>query len=191
MNFIITDGIKFYQTKYEGYYVSKCGKIISFRTRGCTKLSSISKYLSYKTDRDGYFEVLFSVDKKRYYKKVHQVVAETFLGEPQQGYVVDHIDTNRQNNDITNLRYITVAHNIRRGRVGLKPAIALKVISTLDGVTTEHLSINDCCKFLNISTSSFHRLKSVGFGSRAKYNLVSFKKGVETIEIVLETKIRE
>lgn len=187
----IFDGIKFYPTKYEGYYVSKCGKIISFRTRGSSKLSAIPKYLSYKTDKDGYYEVLFSVNKKRYYKKVHQVVAETFLGEPKDGYVVDHIDANRKNNDLSNLRYITVTHNTRRGRVGVKPAIALKVKVVLDGVTTEHLSINDCCKFLNISTTSFHRLKSSGFGCRAKYNLVSFKKGVETIEIVLETKIRE
>lgn len=34
----------------------------------------IDKYFS--TPYEGYFEILFSINKKRIYKKVHQVVAE-------------------------------------------------------------------------------------------------------------------
>lgn len=189
---IIFDNIQFYPTVYEGYYVSKCGKVISFRTRGQSfKLSKNPKYLSFKTDKYGYYEVLLSINKKRYYKKVHQLVAETFLEKEFSEYVVDHIDTNRKNNNLSNLRYLTVSENARRGRAGVKPAIAKKVEITLDGVTNIYYSIKDAMKAINISPCTFYRMKNNEIGSRFKYKIVSLNEGVETIEITLETKVRE
>ena len=44
---------------------------------------------------------------------VHRIVAVAFLGEaPSKEYVVDHIDTNRQNNRTENLRWVTRLENI-------------------------------------------------------------------------------
>lgn len=44
---------------------------------------------------------------------VHRIVATAFLGEsPSKGHVVDHIDTNRQNNRPSNLRWVTRLENI-------------------------------------------------------------------------------
>jgi len=44
---------------------------------------------------------------------VHRIVATAFLGEPPSNdYVVDHIDTNRQNNRPSNLRWVTRLDNI-------------------------------------------------------------------------------
>lgn len=44
---------------------------------------------------------------------VHRIVATAFLGEaPTKGYVVDHIDINRQNNRPSNLRWVTILENI-------------------------------------------------------------------------------
>ena len=44
---------------------------------------------------------------------VHRIVAKAFLGEPPSDkYIVDHIDTNRQNNRPTNLRWLTKLENI-------------------------------------------------------------------------------
>lgn len=46
-------------------------------------------------------------------KRVHIIVATAFKGEHQTSkYVVDHIDTNRQNNRIKNLRWVTRLENI-------------------------------------------------------------------------------
>lgn len=44
---------------------------------------------------------------------VHRIIATAFLGSsPSQEYIVDHIDTNRQNNRPENLRWLTRLENI-------------------------------------------------------------------------------
>lgn len=98
--------------------VSKEGVIASFRKPASKSTSDKRidytrkpKFLSYKVDKDGYFEVLLSVNKQKYYKKVHQIVAEVFLGEKPEGCVVDHINRNRQDNRVENLRWLPLSKN--------------------------------------------------------------------------------
>jgi hypothetical protein len=52
-----------------------------------------------------------SFKKKTY--KVHQLVAEAFLGPRPDGYVVYHIDEDATNNVPDNLKYTTRAENCR------------------------------------------------------------------------------
>jgi len=45
--------------------------------------------------------------------RIHQIVATAFYGnQPSKEYIVDHMDTNRQNNRPNNLRWITKEENI-------------------------------------------------------------------------------
>ena len=56
-------------------------------------------------------------------ESVHRIVATAFLGEaPSKQHVVDHIDTNRQNNRPENLRWLTRLENIL-----LNPITKLKI----------------------------------------------------------------
>ena len=45
--------------------------------------------------------------------KIHRLVAEAFIPNPENKPYVDHIDTNRTNNDVTNLRWVTQEENMR------------------------------------------------------------------------------
>jgi hypothetical protein len=52
---------------------------------------------------------------------VHRIVATAFLGEqPSEKHIVNHIDTNRRNNRVENLRWVTKLDNILSNPVTLR-----------------------------------------------------------------------
>ena len=73
--------------------------------------------------------------------RIHQIVATAFHGEqPSNEYIVDHIDTNRQNNRPSNLRWITKEENI------LNNEITRRKIEYRTGVSAEEF-LNDPTKY--------------------------------------------
>lgn len=86
---------------YEDYLISDSGKVYSLKTR---------KYLKQRQKENGYLEV--SLNNKKFY--VHRLVAEAFIDNPKKYDTVDHIDFNRQNNNIKNLRWLSAKENRRR-----------------------------------------------------------------------------
>ena len=81
-----------------GLPVSTQGRVInkSGKTPGCRKSS-------------GYMEVGY---KDKIYK-VHRLVAETWLDNPEKKPQVDHINNVRHKNTLTNLRWVTRSENIQ------------------------------------------------------------------------------
>lgn len=43
---------------------------------------------------------------------IHRIVAELYIGEIPKGYVIDHIDGNKLNNNVNNLRICTQKENV-------------------------------------------------------------------------------
>jgi hypothetical protein len=56
----------------------------------------------------GYLRVALGRGKYRY---VHRLVAQGFLQNPENLPQVDHVDGNRQNNHVSNLRWVTAKQN--------------------------------------------------------------------------------
>lgn len=64
-----------------------------------------------QTNYNGYLKIcVFKPIQK--YVRVHRVVWETFIGEIPDGYEIDHIDGNKQNNALSNLRCVTHKDNM-------------------------------------------------------------------------------
>lgn len=59
--------------------------------------------------RNGYRR--YTLDGKRY--SAHILVYQTFIGEIPEGYVIDHIDGDKLNNNISNLRAVTQSKNVK------------------------------------------------------------------------------
>ena len=85
----------------DSHLVSNLGNIKTIRGR----------VLKQRLDKDGYFQVNLCCNGLEITKKVHRLVALTFLSNPNNYPVVNHIDGNKQNNNISNLEWCTVSHN--------------------------------------------------------------------------------
>ena len=88
---------------YNGnYMIDMSGNVLSVR-RG--------KLLTPYTVKDGVQKVCLRKDGKAKAESVHRLVALTFLSNPDSKPQVDHIDGNKHNNKLENLRWCTNEEN--------------------------------------------------------------------------------
>ena len=93
---------------YENRYaVTVSGKIFSYNKDGTSK-----ELKSHVNDR-GYLKIKLSKNGSYITKKIHRIVLETFGCKIIDKDHIDHIDENKLNNNIENLRWCTHKENIR------------------------------------------------------------------------------
>ena len=91
--------------KDERYSVRDNGAVLRHAREGKQLRKYDNQWTFGKPNNNGYMLIVSEV--------VHRIVAYAFLGEPPTSqHIVDHIDTNRQNNRPENLRWITKLDNI-------------------------------------------------------------------------------
>ena len=61
----------------------------------------------------GYYNVVLSKDRKKYTKKVHRLIAEMFIPNPDNLSDVDHINRIKTDNRLDNLRWVSRQDNNR------------------------------------------------------------------------------
>lgn len=71
------------------------------------------KVLKAQRMKNGYYEVNLRDGSSRKHRTVHSLVAQAFLGERPAGQDVMHINGDRSDNRLENLRYGTRADNLR------------------------------------------------------------------------------
>ena len=79
----------------------------------------------------GYYQVGLCRDGKASPRLVHRLVAETFLDNPKKLRDVDHIDSNRLNNDVSNLRFTSHSFNCARGIHAMSPEHKAKITAAV------------------------------------------------------------
>lgn len=103
---------------YEGYYqVSNLGRVRSLdrdilKSNGVMQ-HRVGKLCNIREDGDGYLIVKLSINAKSRYHKVHRLVYEAFNGHLSDFAEVDHLDFNRKNNNLDNLRAVSHCDNVR------------------------------------------------------------------------------
>ena len=116
--------------------------------------TKVTKYV--RLHATGYYLVQFKSDRKTYSRKVHRLVAESFLPPPTEELLkiceskypykpcVNHKDHNKLNNHYTNLEWCDIAHNNKEAILaGVVPPLK----GTLNGraVLTEQI-VHEVCK---------------------------------------------
>uniref|UniRef100_A0AAU8B862 Endonuclease n=1 Tax=Dulem virus 42 TaxID=3145760 RepID=A0AAU8B862_9CAUD len=107
---ILIKPIKGWEDKYLIY---SDGRVYSFKS---------NKFLKPRMTMDGYERVALYDNGKSYEYRVHRLVAEAFLENPDNLSQINHKDFNRRNNILENLEWCTneenVKHSIDNNRLG-------------------------------------------------------------------------
>ena len=111
----------------------------------------------------GYVGILLYKNNQYKKFKIHRLVAEHFIPNPNNLPVINHKDGNRQNNHVDNLEWCTQSYNVKKGKrvEELRKPCKLYKFSTF---IKEFPSIIDAAKYLNVTPACiFNSLKRNGY----------------------------
>ena len=87
---------------YENYEVSNLGNLRNIKTKRVLKPGK---------DSSGYYMVILYTNSVGTTKRIHKLVANAYLDNPDDKKCVDHINNNRLENNLSNLRWATISEN--------------------------------------------------------------------------------
>lgn len=102
---------------FEGYYqVSDNGNVRSV-TRHDGVHERIGQLIKPVLKYNGYLQVGLTKHSKRKHISIHRLVAINFIDNPENKPQVNHIDCNKQNNNINNLEWVTSKENLYHAKI--------------------------------------------------------------------------
>lgn len=115
---------------YEGYYEVSDKGVIRSITRDVTyksgRVHSLKgQVIKPSKDKDGYLLVHLYKDNKDTTFKVHRLVAEAFIPNPEGYKEVNHVDEIKDNNQVNNLEWCSRGYNMNHGSRADKASTSL------------------------------------------------------------------
>lgn len=133
------------------YQISSLGNIRSLNYHREKRIKELSKLKM----PNGYTTVKLCVDGevKRY--SIHRLVANTFIPNPKNKPQVNHIDGNKQNNNVDNLEWCTKSENqIHAVRNGLQKTIPILQYDLQGNFIKEWESSSEAGRHIKISPTN-------------------------------------
>lgn len=155
---------------FEGYYqVSNLGNVKSLsRKSGNTILRD--KILKPRKHTNGYLIVSIGKDYKHKNYSIHRLVASVFINNKEGNPVVNHIDENKENNNVNNLEWCTNKHNANHNNMNMRKWNGRrKKFKVIDLLTNEE-------KFYNNNTS-YEEMEKAGYKKHTRSRVCKSKEG--------------
>ena len=144
---------------FEGWYqISNYGNIKSLDRFSPGKNNSVrhlkGAFMKLNIDTNGYHIICLYKNKIRYDFKVHRLVAQTFIPNPDNLPEVNHIDGNKLNNHVDNLEWVTRQDNcIHRQQTGLGD-IEAATIAKYKPIISTNLTTGEQLEFNSLTEAS-------------------------------------
>ena len=101
-----------YEELYQVYNLGIIKSLGGSRIRSNGRKQTFSeKIMKFNVDKDGYFRVNLTKNKKGKVFGVHRLVAQAFIPNPENKPCVNHKSGNKKDNSVDNLEFCTVAEN--------------------------------------------------------------------------------
>lgn len=103
-------------------------------------------------------------------KRVHRLIAETYLDNPMGYATVDHINGDKMDNRVENLQWLTLSENVRKAhQKGV-------IVETSDGKRVgQYESLTTCANALNVSVPAVWQACN-GKGALCKNYVIKYAK---------------
>lgn len=137
---------------YEGLYqVSNLGRVKSLPRRGTYSTPHI---LTPSEDKSGYLLIGLVKNSIRKTKRIHRLVAEAFIDNPDKLAEINHIDENKHNNHVSNLEWCTHQYNINYGSRTEKTQKPVMQFNKAGVLLATYKGLNEIKKALKIKNIS-------------------------------------
>ena len=143
---------------FEDYEVSTTGLV---RNRHTNKVLATSKL------RNGYMNIKLYKDFKQKNLLLHRVIATAFIPNPDNLKTVNHKDSNRANNDLSNLEWCTQSDNVIHGYTngfhstkGIKNGNSKLTVEQVISIRKDERSYKDISKDYSIAPTTVGNIKN-------------------------------
>lgn len=131
------------------YSITRCGRLFNDTTK---------RELKFSLNRDGYYVVVLKTNQgKRTCRRRARLLAQTFIPNPYNLPVVNHIDHNRTNDSLENLEWVThLDNNIK--------SIELYPEKHRGNADIDELTAHNICKLIENGYNNQHISKTLNVG---------------------------
>lgn len=154
-------------SKNENYSINELGQVRNDITNKIKK--------PFQNKQNNYFYIDLWKDNKVKKYPIHRLIAEAFIPNPLNKPTVDHIDGNRSNNSIDNLRWATYSEqNSRFNTNGVRSEEI--IVTNINNEKFYFNKITDVAIYFNTTISNISQmLKKATFGKRGRMRGYKFE----------------